>query len=495
MFKKTKIAAATVALLSAAAMQNASAVAIDESGTNAQVLIFPYYNTNGSFITGFNIRNTKDEYKVVKMRFRESKLSNDVLDFNVYLSPFDHFSVGLSTNAAGHAVLATEDKTCTDPAIPAGGVELKGDVYTNTNFDDAREGYVEVIEIGNVKTTATVGGKSIALDGILHKSNVPGDCTLIEKAWGNGSSYNAKAMTDLSAPTGGLQGWSFLLDAAKGNANVAMPVAIRNYTTSVQHYRSSDTSNYLLPSLASGSDNTSVVMNDAGTGVVTKTWAAATDYTTTDIGKQEIAPNTSPVPTSGTNPYPIAHVLAATGVANDYLVTDSGNAAGTDWVLTFPMRKHGIYAYQNAAATAGDVTMSSAKYFNREEAIVNPVGGFSPATQTPPEALPREVNIITFGKKGQPGTSVLGSKNAKPIGVDYLAGWGMVALSASNKIDTAWTADKGAAPTVGAASITTGFQAQATGVPVIGFAALRGNAPTNIIGESVPHVFTRSRGN
>ncbi|MCX7086958.1 MAG: hypothetical protein NTV00_02770, partial [Methylococcales bacterium] len=113
MFTKTKIAAATIALLSAAAAQNVSAVAIDYAGDKSQVLLFPYYNTNRVFSSEVNIRNTLNETKAVKIRLRESGNSNDVLDFNLYMSPYDHFSFTINQDKDGIPVVSTEDHSCT----------------------------------------------------------------------------------------------------------------------------------------------------------------------------------------------------------------------------------------------------------------------------------------------------------------------------------------------------------------------------------------------
>lgn len=521
MFKKTKIAAATIALLGAAAAQNVSAVALDESGSNAQVLIFPYYNTNNGFSTGFNIRNTKDEYKAVKIRFRESKLSNDVLDFNVYLSPYDRVSYSVSVNGKDQASLSTTDTTCHFPAIPASGIAFKGNVYKNTVDADAREGYLEVIEMGVIPAGSLLkDGKTSITAGIKHSSaGVPADCGVIKKAWDEntftqgganavvgGVNHTTVKPAVLKTPTGGLQGWSFLLDIGNGNAFVANPVSIRNYqTTWAQHYRSDDSATFLLPSLASGNDAKAATYNDTGDGAVVRTWLPATDYATTIIGQAEIKlANGGNGPTaSGINPYPISHVLAATGFSNDFLVDSTANV-GTDWVVTFPMRKHGIYStvtynpntdgktpatYLFETPQSGDVKMGGA-FYSSEEQTSALADDFSPVSKSPLELLPREVNILSFGKSGNSAVSkVLNSSYTKNIGVDYTSGWGVVAFDT-----TSYTADA----TLNG-GITNAFVAAVQGVPALGFAAIHGNVTTVpggktvTIGETVPHVFNRVR--
>ena len=47
-----------------------------------QALIFPYYTVRGGWMTLFGVTNTSDQIVAVKVRFRESYNSRDVLDFN-----------------------------------------------------------------------------------------------------------------------------------------------------------------------------------------------------------------------------------------------------------------------------------------------------------------------------------------------------------------------------------------------------------------------------
>ena len=52
-------------------------------------LLFPYFNAKDGYVTNINLVNSTDQTKAVKIRFREGKNSNDVLDFNIYMSPED----------------------------------------------------------------------------------------------------------------------------------------------------------------------------------------------------------------------------------------------------------------------------------------------------------------------------------------------------------------------------------------------------------------------
>ena len=72
-----------------------------------------------------NFANSTDGYKAVKVRIVEAQNSQEVLDFNLYLSPQDHFSFAITATEEGGAKLITADNSCTVPAIPADGVAFR----------------------------------------------------------------------------------------------------------------------------------------------------------------------------------------------------------------------------------------------------------------------------------------------------------------------------------------------------------------------------------
>ncbi len=265
MFKKTKIAAVSAAVLGLSSV-TAQAVSLNDSASAGQVLIFPYYNVNGSFVTAFNIINTTDETKAIKIRYRTSKLSNDVLDFNLYMSPYDVFTMQLKKTADDKVNMTTADNSCTHPAIPAGGVEFR-DVYASAAASDLLEGYLEVIEMGVVTDSSVQFG-------VLHNSEgVPNNCAVIEAAWQSGAFtsggaaantgsidfvaskatgypvqpsqpgfYGVEYPRGLRAPTGGIVGSSILVDPVNVTGFVVEPLSVLNYATKAQHYLSSDES-------------------------------------------------------------------------------------------------------------------------------------------------------------------------------------------------------------------------------------------------------------
>ena len=94
----------------------ANAVNVNPDGIG-QVLLYPYYSARGGNDTVISIVNTTESSKAVKIRFIEALNSREVLDFNIYMSPFDVWAAGITEDAAGGAKLLFSDTTCTAPYL------------------------------------------------------------------------------------------------------------------------------------------------------------------------------------------------------------------------------------------------------------------------------------------------------------------------------------------------------------------------------------------
>jgi hypothetical protein len=584
-----------VAAMLAAVATGAQAVSVNPDGTG-QVLIYPYYNVNNNFQTNLHLVNTQDAYKIVKIRFRESGNSQDVLDFNIYMSPFDVWT-GVVRNVGGNANVFTDDKSCTMPmydqltsvgTLGTTGLNMKT-AYADVDAADAREGYVEVIEVGNIPAElyADMGSNGSVDDandvqvraGLKHgTTRVPANCSVVTMGWttgagvgvrtsdgsngtaspnnwkGNASNvadsngrgifasanaiadYNADANNDyLMPPSGGLYGHAIYLNMVDGSAFVNEATAIIDYSDEAQHWLPNDADHFLLPSLASGSVNTSVVVAADGTATASAAWGYTVDATLNDGNTQ--------TPASGTNPWPISHALMATGVMNDFFI-DPTYEGVTDWVVSFPMRKHGVYNGQftndcsadagttvgvvqdTATATEGTDTcflnqsnhvVYTTMAYDREEFYPTTPEVFEPSPVIEGSVtlgvLPREVNVLQLGASG-----VLGSDNAAAIGgLDQVGVAGWATISFGDAPTTVYDTNDASLYTSQAATNSASFIAQdvsgtpyaglttvpggvvegavgsisATGVPVIGFAAQRGTAPTipagANFGETINH--------
>jgi|GEM_PF-1521831 len=580
-FKMSKIAAAVVTV---GAIGSAQAVTVNPDRTG-QVLILPYYNVNNNFVTNFEIVNTKDEYKIIKVRLREGGNSQDVLDFNIYMSPFDVWKGVIRhverTDSEGNTViranLTSADNSCTLPASDASltingvpGMKLNSSgwdmnvLYPDVTDADAREGYIEIIEVGTIDPNtyvdmdgdgATNGNNDQKLtDGIKHGTDgKPADCSVIAKAWTNGTTNGASASgaavnnwgsyapdsvnyvgdsdadAALDAPGGGLYAFEVLLNASSGSAFVADATAIDHYSTKSQHYRPGDPVNFLLPSLASGDVQTTLVPVAASDSAAILNWPLTIDATLND--------GDSNTPRSGVNPLPIAHVLQAKAVMNSYFIKPEFDGA-TEAVLTFPMKKHGIFNGKwhhgllqfddntgeyvcsdtdpnnppsNAvgAATVGtgttegenvcfqgrdkDVEVTVQVWDFEEQTIKQEDPGFtvSPVIepQTKKTVLSREVNVVTFADTG---SSILGASERTNInpGVDFTAGWFQIDF-ANKCLQETDLADG----TVGSNFLAAAPTQATCGVPVIGFTAVQGRdfniQAGTFFGETIEHRYMR----
>jgi hypothetical protein len=473
-------------------------LAIVSTGTQAthlnprgkgQALIYSYYTANNHFQTNLHLTNTQNAYKIVKIRFHESGLSRDVLNFNIYLSPYDTWT-GVVRNVDGNANLISNDTTCTMPmydqetslgTLNSTGLNMNATSYTNVNQADAREGFIEVIEMGNIPDNlfADMTGDNRVDDtqdilvqhGIQQGSNgVPTNCDVVTLGWSethgvgsrshnddsasvaNPNNWRGNADTDpdsngrtsgsdansnnemgepyIDPPSGGLIGYAIYLNIEDGSAFVSEATAIDHYTTEAQHWLPSDPDHALLPSLASGSVNTSVVPALDGTATVSAAWGYTVDATRNDGDNQ--------TPASGTNPWPVSHALMAEAIENDFFIDPVYDGA-TDWVVTFPMRKHGVYKGQftndcsdDGATTTGEVQPTTAtmegsdtcfldqnqhirylsKAYDREAHYPpDPEGGnLDPIVIIDPSEAPRisrDVNVVQLG-----ASPVLSSDNA-----------------------------------------------------------------------------------
>ena len=111
--KKTLIATAVAA--SVMAPISAHAINFSADGTG-EVLLYPYYNVNQGNATFIGVANTTGEVKVLKVRFREGVESEDVLDFQVWLSPYDHWTA-VMFQVGGNVNISTSDTSCTVPSL------------------------------------------------------------------------------------------------------------------------------------------------------------------------------------------------------------------------------------------------------------------------------------------------------------------------------------------------------------------------------------------
>lgn len=166
--KKTPIALALAAMAGVGGTlvsTNAYAVNVAERDIG-DALIFPYYTARDGWNSLFNITNASANTVALKVRFRESYNSRDVLDFNLVMSPYDVWTGRVVDTPEGPR-LYSKDSSCTSPLMMEGDA-VNGDYFpfvTNgytgnaadggpTGIDRAREGHMEVLMMGAAEAGA-----------------------------------------------------------------------------------------------------------------------------------------------------------------------------------------------------------------------------------------------------------------------------------------------------------------------------------------------------
>lgn len=455
---------------------SAGAVNINPGGTG-QVLIYPYYTVNAGQQTLISVVNTSDVSKAVKVRFLEFANSQEVRDFNLFLSPYDVWAAvifstddaGITSPGAGPlglngGAVGTSDHSCTVPQIYGGTNSLVGQIgdmyyvpFTNRQYMNeqhtlndqftglwrSREGYVEMINMADVVTGS-------AADVAIQTKTVAscGDPSLRA----NGPQF--------TSPTGGLFGNGGVVNVASGTFFAYEADAIDGFSAS---------------NLFSPSGSTLPDLSDAG-GLGGAT--AHIFYRGQVIDANFFAGEDA-----------VSAVFMAESLMNEW-AANAAAGVGTDWVITFPTK----HFYVNLGAGSGAFAPFLSEYdgiiscdivtvdiWDREEGTPGPGGDtFSPPPQEHPSSLCFEVNVITISDPANP-VSILGSfantsgllaTNVNPYGD---AGWMKLGLEGTFVKYLPWAS----------ADPTTGLTPIFSGLPATGFMAsnyILGSASANYSG-------------
>lgn len=340
--KRNSLTTALLAGLAGAAgiAATANAVNVNPDGIGG-ALIYPYYTVNKGNTTLISVVNTTSQVKAVKVRFIEGRNSREVLDFNLYLSPFDVWVGAIAPANAADAnsggVLATTDKSCTVPAIPAAGFPFvtfafdgsQGNAPRDHNvtqlprysaIDRTREGYVEMIEMGVV-----IANSSQAIAATHNTAGTPVNCQLLTNSWLPGGSWAAtNGAANISLPTGGLYGSAGIVNGGEGIMYSYDAIALEGFYTNGASPAALHTDPVrVVPNLGSADSGAgvsrSLVVANNGTTLVQDVW--------------------SPVALSGANGGwdSVSAVFMHDNVFNEYL-TAANLGATSEWVLNFPTK-------------------------------------------------------------------------------------------------------------------------------------------------------------
>lgn len=450
-----------------------AALSVAESGTGHMLLV-PYYNAQNGNMTVFHVVNTDaTKGKAMKVRFRGASNSDDVLDFQVFMSPGDVWTAAVTQGSDGVAQLVTADGTCTLPAIsknvPVSFVQdrLPSSMSAADKANNTREGYVEIFNMADIDNAATytVGGvanQNAPLFKAIKHVNGVAPCT---DSVLQGTLTTEAATPGLQPPTDGLTGSWYIINVPQTTTFSGAANAIRSSGTGV-------TTNNVFSAQSTGAAALLTADPLFKTAIL-----AAQKYDVPDLS----TPYDSDYTTAEDQATALTAALAHQSVINQY-ANDSSITAKTDWVFSMPTRRYSIAANYKAPIGSGVLTTTAygaatpaekaaayrvindgvtsffgtaantsvnaigqicassvnTTFYDREETFKTSGAVFSPGTvsQTP---LCGEVSVLSFADSG---ASVLGASVARAnvSSGTYMNGWGQISFG-------------GAVPVLGAAFI------------------------------------------
>ena len=374
-------------------------------------LFVPYFTTQGGNATLISLVNTDTTRgKAVKVRFRGAANSDDIFDFQVFLSPGDVWTANIAKDATtGTSVLTTNDSSCTKPLKAT----LNGAKFITARLDagkmtadqlanGTREGYVEIFNMADIPAlkagvaavgddaTATTAGVDATVantanplyTAIKHKSSVApcsgaawdaldaADGVQSTMTWGAGAAATTPRSYGLLPPTTGLMAnWTIINTvsaAAWSGEAVAVQAVDSNFipvTGNVVYFPQTAvpvTAANLLAYTADPVFNLATVGTTAGVAApvaagnydlpdMSTPYTAASDGTDTPPADQAIKLTTS---------------IAAKSATNEF-ATGATGAVSTDLVFAMPTRRYAVaYDYDGGGATKPGTIRQNPLNFN-----------------------------------------------------------------------------------------------------------------------------------
>lgn len=372
--------------------------------TNAGVghaLIVPYFNAQNGNMTVLHVTNTdQTNGKVAKVRFRSASNSDDLLDFQVFLSPGDVWTAAVVADANGLAQIVTADNTCTVPALASGVPQSFNNStarlpsYATEAQRNAltREGYVEIFNVADITALkafdnngalSAAGPNRSALYTATKHVNGVAPCsvagsaarTLLNNAAIADYTTQAQvAAAGLDSGSGGLMGDWYIINvpqtttfsgaatAIVANTGPGTAPAIGNF----RHF--AQLGNALVTGNVDGANGVTadplfrnVNVFDATGAKVTTAALPMLNYDAPDLS----TPFFSAASSANTlaQATRLLTALSVKSITNQYAL-DTGITAKTDWVFSMPARRYNVAANYSAVTGTGatGATTANAKY-------------------------------------------------------------------------------------------------------------------------------------
>ena len=389
----------------------ASDLTLSEGGVGHMLLV-PYYSAQNNNMTVLHVVNTDSvNGKAVKVRFRGAANSDDVMDFQVFMSPGDVWTAAVTAGADGIAQVQTADNTCTVPSLGFNTPQAFTTSRLNPNHTDeakasgTREGYVEIFNMADIPSDKiyTVDGKpaqSPLFTAIKHVSGVApcsvagsaAQTTLTDIALENYTNEWDAANVGFNTPTGGLMGDWYIINVPETTTFSGAATAVKaeggTGRGNFVHFPQIDTSVSAAsidqftadPLLRTRAYRTDSVLNKTGGKVSASVALAAGNYDLPDMSTPYLALASYAPLIAGYNVgdaslagytandfYPLAQAAALTNalsvssVTNQY-ANDESISAKTDWVFSMPTRRYSVVANYAAVTSSTPMNDSNAAY-------------------------------------------------------------------------------------------------------------------------------------
>lgn len=402
-------------------------------------LVVPYYSVQNGNATLLNIVNADPVVgKAVKVRFRGAERSDDVFDFQVFLSPGDVWAANISQGADGRARLTTQDNSCTLPANvnqPFVTLRLPG-ADSAARAAGTREGYIEIITMGDIipdgnslqtqlfTATKHVNGVAPCTPNIL-QSIVSGDVNNLNAS--NDENGAAPRLGEFAASTVYANATIINVDEAAAWGFNAVPLDGASFLSSSSTPGTRYWSQAATPFVGALENVTldAVFLSGAVTPA---------QYDFPDLSTPRFADASPP------EQYGLITLLGigvSTTFSNEF-ITDEAVFASTDWLFSMPTRRYGVEGrpYEGGVVhpdASGDIdvggdgrgvlfpfaefldeesgclAVTDLDVFDREERTVTTGVVVSPGETVQP-LLCGEVAVTSFNRAGATRSGALGAE-------------------------------------------------------------------------------------
>ena len=460
---------------------NATAFELTNGGVGHN-LIVPYFTAQDGNMTVLHLTNTDVKNgKAVKVRFRGAANSDDILDFQVLLSPGDVWTGAVTAGADGVAQLTTADGTCTVPTLTKGVAQsfdtrrLQGSLSAADKAAGTREGYVEIFNMADIPDLDVYGspaGKSALFKAIKHVGGVaPCTASAIDTAVLNTAHTEATAAAaGFATPTTGLMGDWYIINVAKtttfsggataltavsapgvaGRGNFVLFPQLSASVGSPDAFTADPALRTVVANVNTSKDVAGAIPVALPTGYTLPVVEAAY-YDLPDLSTPYLVPGKTAITAVGaaTQAQLLTQQLAVKSITNQY-ANDASITAKTDWVFSMPTRRYSVamdyrattpvrvftpgilsgrdafFYTGNTAVDAGKICVNSngQSFFDREETTKSSGAVFSPGSVDKTRFC-GETSVLSFADAG---TSVLGATVARQDtgSSAYVNGWSVI---------------------------------------------------------------------